>query len=186
MTNSAPDQTVGQAVQDFYIKYNYGEEGGIHEKYAWMKFGFLSIPVPNVDGRRKHVYLHDINHIITGNDTTWKGESAISAWEIASGGWKNIYVIWIMAIWAMGVGVLLYPRNTLKAFKQGLTMKNAATCGLTKTDMYKLRVTELRNILSNQPASNSNPFVWMAFSVLFFALPFITGIALIRTIVHFF
>lgn len=178
------DRTVEQAVRDFYHQHNYGEEGGIHEKYAWMKFGFFSIPIPNVDGRRKNVYLHDINHVITGNDTTWKGESAISAWEIASGGWKDIYVIWVMAIWAMGVGVLLYPRNTLKAFKQGLTMKNAATCGLTKAHMYKLQVTELQNILSTQPVSNRNPFVWMIISFLFFILPFITGLITIWAIVH--
>lgn len=186
MTNAAINWTVAQAMQDFYNKHNYGDEGGINEKYAWMKFGFFSMPVPNVESRRKNVYLHDINHIITCNDTTWKGESTLSAWEIASGGWKNIYVIWIMALWAMGLGVLFYPRSILKAFKQGLTMKNAVTCGLTKTEMYELPVTELRNILSNKPGSNRNPFVWMAISLLVFAFPFVIGILSIWTIVNLF
>ena len=109
--NITIDQTVAQAVEDFYQKHGYGEEGGIHEKYAWIKFGFFSVPIPNVDGRRNNVYLHDINHVVSGYDTTWKGESAISAWEIASGGWKDIYVIWIMALWAMGLGVVLYSSS---------------------------------------------------------------------------
>ncbi|MGO4294316.1 hypothetical protein [Chitinophaga sp. RAB17] len=167
--------TVEQALQNFYKQHNYGAEGGINEKYAWIKFGFFSIPVLNIESRRKNVYLHDINHIITGYDTTWKGESAISAWEIASGGWKNIYVIWIMALWAIGLGVLFYPGSTLKAFKQGLTMKNAVTCGLTKTEMYQLPVADLRNIWSNRAGNNNNPFVWMAISLCVFALPFVIG-----------
>lgn len=178
--------TVELALQDFYKKHNYGTEGGIYEKYAWIKFGFFSIPVLNVESRRKNVYLHDINHIVTGYDTTWKGESAISAWEIASGGWKNIYVIWIMALWAIGLGVLFYPVSTLKAFKQGLTMKNAMTCGLTKPEMYQLSVADLRNIWSNKTGNNSNPFVWMTISLCVFALPFIIGILSIWIIVTLF
>lgn len=114
MTNAAINWTVAQAMQDFYNKHNYGDEGGINEKYAWMKFGFFSIPVPNVESRRKNVYLHDINHIITCNDTTWKGESALSAWEIASGGWKNIYVIWICAAATKARGTTIF-RFTVKA-----------------------------------------------------------------------
>jgi hypothetical protein len=48
MANAAPNRTVEQAVQDFYAQRNYGYEGGIYEKYAWIKFGSFSIPIPNV------------------------------------------------------------------------------------------------------------------------------------------
>lgn len=186
MTVTASNQTVGQAVQNFHEIHNYGFEGGINEKYAWIKFGVFTIPIPNVKSRRNNVYLHDINHIITGFDTTWKGESAVSAWEIASGGWKNIYVIWIMALWAMGLGVLLYPRSILKSFKQGRTMKNALTCGLAKSEIYQLSVAELRNRLSNKPKNNKNPFIWMLISLLVFILPPVIGILSIRAIVSIF
>lgn len=183
MTSAASNWTVGQAVQNFHEIHHYGYEGGINEKYAWIKFGVLTVPIPNVKGRRNHVYLHDINHIITGYDTTWKGESAVSAWEIASGGWKNIYVIWIMVLWAMGLGVLLYPRSVLKAFKQGQTMKNALTCGLGKNEIYQLSVADLRNKLSNKPRNNKNPFVWMAISLLVFILPLVIGMLSVWAVV---
>jgi hypothetical protein len=183
MKNQALNGTVKQAVEHFYIINGYGEEGGIYEKYAWIKFGFFSVPVPNIAGRRNHVYLHDINHIITGYDTTWKGESAVSAWEIAAGGWKDVYVIWIMALWAMGLGMLFYPRSVLQSFQRGLTMHNSLTCGLGKNDLYKLSVPELRQILSNKPRSHKSAFVWATISLLVFILPFLIGILSILAMV---
>ena len=171
--------TVAQALQAFYDQHGYGKEGGIHKRFAWIKFGFISIPFPNVAGRRKNVYLHDINHIVTGYDVSWKGESAVSAWEMASGGWGRVYVIWVMALWAMGLGVILYPRHVLHAFKRGLTMKNGLTCGLTKEEMYKLPIDDLREKLSHHPANKKHPAVWMAISVLVFIFPFFIGILFI-------
>ncbi len=167
--------TVAQALQDFYSRHNYGEEGGIHERFAWIKFGFVSLPFPNVAGRRKNVHLHDINHIVTGYGVSWKGESAVSAWEIASGGWGRVYVIWLMAFWAMGLGSVFYPRHVLRAFRRGLTMRNALACGLGREEMYSLPVDRLREKMSCYPAGNKHPFTWMVLSALFFLLPFILG-----------
>lgn len=177
--------TTGQAIQDFYDKHDFGEDGGINKKYAWIKFGFFSIPIPNSKSRRDHVYLHDVSHIVTGHDTTWKGESAVSAWEIASGGWKNLYLPWILTLWAMGLGVLFYTSNTLKSFRQGRTMNNALTCGLSKNDIYKLSVADLRDFLSNNPTRHKNPYVWMFLSFIFFLTPFIIGLLVIWTIIKY-
>lgn len=176
------NDSTGKAIQDFYDRHDFGEDGGINEKYAWIKFGFFSIPIPNIESRRNNVYLHDVSHIVTGYDTTWKGESAVSAWEIASGGWKNLYFPWLLTLWAMGLGVLFYPSNVLRSFKLGLTMNNALTCGLSKTEIYKLSVSDLRIFLSNKPKSNKNPHLWMIFSFLIFLLPFAIGISIIWTI----
>jgi hypothetical protein len=176
--------TIEQAIQDFYDKHDFGEDGGVNEKYAWIKFGFFSIPIPNAEGRKQNVYLHDISHIVTGHDTTWKGESAVSAWEIGSGGWKNLYLPWLLTLWAMGLGVLFYPSSVLKSFRQGLTMNNALTCGLSKTEIYKFTVSDLRNFLSNQPKSTKNPFLWMAFSFLVFLTPFVIGFSITWAIIQ--
>lgn len=106
--------TTGQAIQDFYDKHTLGKDGGINEKYAWIKFGFVSIPIPNAESRRNNVYLYDVNHIVIGNNTSWKGESAVSAWEVASGSWKNLYRPCLLTLWAMGLAVLFYPHSVLK------------------------------------------------------------------------
>lgn len=173
--------TIGQAIQDFYDKHDFGADGGISEKYAWIKFGFISIPIPNTESRRNNVYLHDVSHVVTGYDTTWKGESAVSAWEIASGGWKKLYLPWVLTLWAMGLGVLFYPSNVLKSFRKGLTMDNALTCGLSKNEIYKLSILDLRNTLNNKPKSNKSPFLWMFLSFLTFLTPFAVGLLFIWT-----
>jgi hypothetical protein len=171
MHSDSPHHTVKEALKDFYARHNYGDEGGINERYAWIKFGFFSIPIINLEGRRRNVYLHDINHIITGYDTSWKGESSVSAWEIASGGWKKIYIIWVMALWAMGLGMIFYPVSTLRSFKNGMTMTNALTCNISKSEMLLMAVPELRNKMSNKPATNKSPLLWTIVSLVFFILP---------------
>lgn len=168
--------TVGQAIQDFYDRHDFGDDGGVNEKYAWIKFGFFSIPIPNAESRRNNVYLHDVNHIVTGYDTSWKGESAVSAWEIASGGWDSLFIPWLLTLWAMGLGVLFYPTNVLRSFKRGLTMNNALTSRLSKTEIYQLPVSDLRQLLSNKPTRKKNPYLWMLLSFLLFLIPFVLGL----------
>lgn len=176
------DQTTEQAIKEFYIKNNFSEDGGVNEKYAWIKFGFFSIPIPNTQSRKDNVYLHDINHVVTGNNTTWKGESAVSAWEIASGGWGNLYFIWLLTLWAMGLGVVFYPSNVFKSFQKGLTMRNGLICGLSKNEINQLSISDLRKQLSGKPKSKKNTIFWMIFSFLIFVMPFLIGLFIIWTI----
>ena len=171
--------TVGQAVQDFYDQNDFGEDGGINQKYAWIKFGIFSIPIPNLESRKNNVYLHDINHIITGNDTTWKGESAVSAWEIAAGGWGNLYFPWLLTLWAMGLGVVFYPKNVIKSFKSGLNMRNALNFGLSKNEIDKLSILDLRKLVSNKPKNDSNLYFWLFFSLFIFLAPFVISFFLL-------
>jgi hypothetical protein len=180
-----PNNTVAQAVLKFYSDNNFADDGGIQEKYAWIKFGFFSIPIPNAESRKNNVYLHDISHIVTGNDTTWKGESAVSSWEIASGGWDKLYIPWVLTLWAMGLGVLFYPKNTFESFKRGLTMNNALTCGLTKNELFNMSVSDLQMLLRDKPKRNKNPYLWMSFSFFVFILPFLIGITAILIFLSF-
>ncbi|WP_268849350.1 hypothetical protein [Flavobacterium aestivum] len=166
-------KTVGEAIQEFYSENNFGDDGGANKRITWMKFGFLSLPMINLDSRNKNVYLHDINHVLTDNDTTWKGESAVSAWEIASGGWGNIYMIWFLALWAMGLGVLIYPKTVLKSFRQGQTMKNAFTSGLSKMELLNLSVCDLKSYVSNKPQNDNTLYFWIPISLIIFLLPFV-------------
>lgn len=172
----ATTNSVQEVIQEFYSKNNFGQDGGINEKYVWIKFGFFSIPIPNVESRSKNVYLHDIHHIVTQNDTTWKGESAVSAWEIASGGWGKLYIPWLLTLWAMGLGVLFYPKKVLQSFKKGLTMRNALTCGISQKEINSFTIPKLQQLLSNQPSSGKNPFFWMFISFVVFLTPFFIGI----------
>ena len=131
--------------------------------------------------------MHDVNHIVTGQDTTWKGESAVSAWEVASGGWNNLFIPWLLTLWAMGLGVVFYNKSTLSAFSKGLTMHNSLASGLSKNEIFSLSVSELQKTLSNKPKALKNPLVWAAISFVVFIIPFIVGlvslIALIKVLI---
>jgi hypothetical protein len=167
------NETVEKSIQNFYNKNDFGDDGGISEKFAWIKFGFISLPIPNFESRKNNVYLHDVHHIITDNNTTWKGESAVSAWEIASGGWGKLYIPWLLTLWAMGLGVLFHNSTTMLAFEKGLTMRNALTSGMTKTEISNLTIGELREKVSNQPQGNGNRFFWSSISLIVFFIPFV-------------
>jgi len=179
------DSTVEQAIKEFYHRNNIEDDGGVTEKFVWIKFGFLSFPIPNFESRKRIVYMHDVSHIVTGFDSSWKGESAVSSWEIASGGWGNLYFPWLLTLWAMGVGVLVYPGNVLTAFRQGLSMKNALTCRLSKEELLESTVAELQEKLTRSKSARKNPYLWMGLSLIAFVLPFITGLLLVLVAINF-
>ena len=168
-----PTWTIQQAIFYFYDQNKFGENGGATKKWAWIKFGFFSIPIPNIKSRQEHIFFHDLNHIVTDSDTTWKGESSVSAWEVASGGWGNLYYLWLLTLWVMGFGVIFYPKTIFFSFKKGLNMRNAFRCNLTKEQILPLRIIDLRNQLSNFSKSHKNIYFWMGISLFVFFIPFI-------------
>lgn len=169
--------TVEHALNDFYNQYGYGEEGGINNKWDMIKFGPIALPLPNLESRRKNIYLHDISHLVTGYDVSWKGESSVSSWEIATGGWGRLYFPWLLTLWAMGVGVMLYPNRNYEAFQTGLRMKNALLSGLTKQEMYLLSLAELRVRLQRTESElvNRSYLVWASLSLLVWWSPVLVG-----------
>ncbi len=175
--------TVEESINIFYKENNFGEDGGASKKYAWIKFGFFSIPIPNSKSRRENVYLHDVSHIVTGYDTSWEGESSVSAWEVASGGWKKLFIPWLLTLWAMGLGALFYPKSVIKSFKKGLTMNNALTRGLTQNEIYNYKVYEFKEFLSDQPNKNKSLLLWMILSIIVFMFPIILFVLVIYEII---
>ncbi|MBP6385657.1 MAG: hypothetical protein KA313_00735 [Pseudarcicella sp.] len=171
MNQTIKKETVGEILQHFYATNDFGEDGGKHQNIAWIKFGFFSIPIPNTEARKNNVYLHDVNHIVTGYPTTWKGETAISAWEIAAGGWKKLYFPWLLTLWAMGLGICFFTKSTIKAFYEGLTKRHSLHIYLTKSEMMQLSVSELKQRFQNHPNSHQNLFIWSIVSVIVFLLP---------------
>ena len=65
-------------------------------------------------GKWGAVPLHDVNHILSGCDTSWRGELEIAAWELASGGcgWHLLY--WIDRISFVAFGLVVASRPTLR------------------------------------------------------------------------
>ncbi len=170
--------TTEHALSNFYNRNGYGFDGGASKKWVSIKFGPLTLPIPNFESRSQNVYLHDINHVVTGYDTTWKGESSVSGWEVASGGWGNLYYPWLLTLWALGVGVIFFPKATYQAFQAGLRMKNGLTGGLSKQEMYSLSLDELR-VKLQRPAGDVPPqnfIIWAVAGVIVWASPLLGGL----------
>jgi hypothetical protein len=178
------EKTVKEHIEQFYAINQFDEDGGVSKSWVWIKFGFISFPLPNTTSRKDNVILHDINHLITDNNTTWKGESAVSSWEIASGGWKKFYVPWVLTLWAMGLGIVFYYKSTYLSFKKGLMMRNALTVGISKSDILNYKTSDLIKQVSNHPKSNRNFYLWMMLSLFVFILPFAIVFYLIQLLIN--
>ena len=162
---------LGEALNCFYKSHDYGEEGGIYSNWAWFKIGFISFPLPNIAQRKVNTYKHDINHIITGYETTWKGEFEITAWEMGSGGWGNNYIINLITLQAMGLGFLFYPKLTLKAFKRGFTMRNAHTINIPKEEFLSYTIDDVKRMLSGHDRVDRNTYFWIFIAIFIAILP---------------
>jgi hypothetical protein len=182
--------TLKQSLQNFYDDNNFGEEGGAKENWVWIKFGFFSLPIPNLEQRKKNVWRHDVNHILLGYDTSWRGESAVSAWEIGSGGWGNFWVAWVLTLWALGIGVIFFPTSTYKAFVRGRHTLSPFLLNLQRETLFP----KTTDVLKKEFKLNKETFtsslndklafvVWAFVSVSWVLLPFITLIILFKAFV---
>tara|TARA_R110001606_G_scaffold177586_1_gene324112 strand:+ start:23803 stop:24156 length:354 start_codon:yes stop_codon:yes gene_type:complete len=85
----------------------------------WMAtLGPLELPLPNFRWRREILAQHDLHHLMTGYDTSAKGELLVAAWETGIG----CYDDWRaqgLCITLMVLGLVRYPVTTWRAFERG-------------------------------------------------------------------
>jgi hypothetical protein len=168
---------VKNALAEFYTVNEFDADGGASKALGWVKFGFISVPIPNTAERKANIFLHDLSHIVTGYDTTWRGESCVSAWEVASGGWGRLYFLWFLTLWGLGLGVLRYPKAVRAAFAKGQTMRNGYIVQGNRAELVEMEVSSLQALFGNQPPNNRSQFAWFALGVAVFIAPFLLGAA---------
>ncbi|MFN0215449.1 MAG: hypothetical protein ACKVT2_14420 [Saprospiraceae bacterium] len=168
--------SVKEAINNFYQRNDFGDDGGLGQSVNWVKIGFLPLPIFNLPSRKKALRIHDIHHVVMGFDTSWKGETAVSAWEIGSGGWGRLWYVWLIVLSGMAGGVVLYPKSTKAAFRRGLFMRNAYLCGLDETRMMDMKVAELRQKLETGVSSGRSYFWWALLSLALVVLPTLLGL----------
>lgn len=120
-----PDrQTPRELLPVFYKQYNLGNDGGDSSAYVRVEFTQkIVLYFPNFDARRKAVLKHDIHHLATGYTSTFKGETEISAWELASG-CTHYWVAIVLDLHAMMIGMLFNPAGVYGAFIKGRHTRN--------------------------------------------------------------
>ena len=152
--------TVSEKLNEFYVLNNLDKDGGEDNPFFYLKFRFFSLKLPNSDFRKKAVYIHDIQHILFDCDVTWKGESFIAGWEIATKIWKH-FPLGIMSLWAMGFSLFNYPKEVIRGYKTGLKYKGIIDTPISKEKILSMSINEVNNlILKETPAK----FNWFSFS----------------------
>jgi hypothetical protein len=119
-----PEITLRDARALLFEKSGFGVNGGYDDR--WIKVTWWRIPIwlPNTEGRRKAVRLHDLHHILTEYPTTWRGEAEISAWEIGAGGLHRYYAGWVLDLMNLAQGLIINRQGTYRAFLRGRKSAN--------------------------------------------------------------
>lgn len=115
--------TMHSARARYYEVNGFGPDGGDSLDWVPLDIFGLTIKIPNTEGRRRAVRIHDLHHIVTGYQTDLVGESEIAAWELASGclRWPAATVL---NLFALGIGVALSPRRMVRAWARGRQTDN--------------------------------------------------------------
>lgn len=122
---------LNEELVQFYQKYQLPENGGVNDKTFGVPLPFFTLILPNFNWRRKKLHIHDLEHILHNQNTTWKGETFIASWEIATGFWRY-FPLFIFPLWTMGFGLFSHPDSVLKGF-----MKGRKDCGIASLNIER-------------------------------------------------
>jgi hypothetical protein len=137
-------QTPRDLLPGFYKQYQLDDDGGQSSSYVRIELTKkILLYFPNFDARRKAVFKHDVHHIATGYTSTFKGETEISAWEIASG-CRHYWVAWVLDMHAVMIGMLFNPAGVYRAFVKGRRTKNLYSDIFTDEQLMDMPVSVIR------------------------------------------
>ncbi len=117
------ETTLGTARAHYYQVNGFGSDGG--DALAWvpLKLWKLTLKIPNTEGRRKAVRIHDLHHVVTGYQTSWTGESEIAAWELASG-CRQSTAATVLNLGGLAIGIVVAPIKVARAWARGRNTTN--------------------------------------------------------------
>ncbi|HWU86846.1 MAG TPA: hypothetical protein VN253_06210 [Kofleriaceae bacterium] len=110
--------TMADARARYYELNGFGADGGDSLTWVPLKIFGLTLYIPNTEGRRRAVRIHDLHHVLTGYRTDLSGETEIAAWELASG-CRRWPAAWVLNLFALGLGVVVAPRRVARAWARG-------------------------------------------------------------------
>lgn len=149
-----------EELNQFYKINNIPPKGGVELSTFEVPLPIFTLKLPNLSWRKKMLYIHDLEHILNQQDTTWKGEMYIAAWEVSTGFWKNFPLI-IFPLWTMGWGIWKHPQVVIKGFWKGNTNKGIANLNIPEEKLMEMNLSELKTLTNNNRSSYS--FIYFTF-----------------------
>ena len=177
-----------EALPILYAKLGQGDDGGVNARWIKVYFGKFYVPIPNFPARKKAVRFHDVHHILTGYPTTWKGETEIGAWEVATGGGTYI-ATWIFDLGIFATGLFLHPVATFRAFVKGLRSKSFYNDEYTYEEVLEMTIGEAQSLLkitppNQSPATITDVLSFIGWWLLAFISSFLIYVAPVAFIIH--
>lgn len=136
---------IKDALDELFTRFGIPADAYTAKKFV-IGVGKLPIHVPNIPARVKIARYHDIHHIITGYSANWRGEAEIGAWELATGCRKS-FVAWFLNSGAVMVGLFMYPKAVLKAFKRGRNTRTNLYHDFEYESLLNMTIKEVRNTI---------------------------------------
>ncbi len=119
-----PQINLGTARAEYFRRSGFPLDGGYSERWIKVKVWHVPIWLPNTEGRRRAVKLHDLHHVLTEYPTTWRGEAEISAWEIGSGGLQKFWAGWWLDLMNVAQGIIINLGGVYRGFMRGRQTRN--------------------------------------------------------------
>lgn len=139
--------TVGDALTRHYVRHGLPPDGGEGDSMFRVRLGPFALRLPNPPARRRAVFFHDVNHVLTGYDTTFSGgEMAIAAFEVGSG-CGRFWIAWLINLSMFAFGLVVAPRGVFRAFVRGRRVSSVYRCGYDRATLSAMPVDELRSTL---------------------------------------
>jgi hypothetical protein len=156
--------TLRDELNNFYQQNNIPENGGEDHASFEVHFSLFNLTLPNFNWRKKMIHIHDIEHVLNRQDTSWRGEVFIASWEIATG-YLRYFPVFIFPLWAMGFGLWKHPHAAMNGFFKGLNDVGVAALYRSKEQLLDTTLKELRRLTENKRTLLSPSQKWSRFLV---------------------
>ena len=157
---------VADALARHYVEHRLPPDGGESEPIFRVRIGRFTIPLPNPPARRRAVFFHDVNHVLTGYNTVFSdGEVVIAGFEVGAG-CGRVWIAWYINLWMMAFGSVICPRATFHAFARGRRSGSIYRGPDAPSVLRRLSVAEARDRVRVAPlAADATPADRVAFAV---------------------
>lgn len=136
------------AREQYFAENGFAADGNYSDRWIWLKFGVIRLPLYNSNSRQRAVPLHDLHHIATGFATDPRGEAQVAIWELASGT-KDKWFAFFINLPALAYGFVLWPRDALAAWRLGVRSRNLYGREFGE-DLLDMSVAELKALCSQR------------------------------------
>lgn len=138
---------VGDALAAHYVVHHLPADGGATNPWFRVRIGRFTVRLPNPPARRRAVLFHDVNHVVTGYNTTFSdGEVVIAGFEVGAG-CGPFWIVWYINLSMLALGLALRPRDVFAGFVRGRRSSSIYRCRTDPTRLAGMSVGRVRALL---------------------------------------